>query len=116
MGVVGQSGGFLGSSAAKEYACKAGGPGSIPGSGRSPGEGVAYPVFMDFPGGSDSRNPPAMWETWVNLWVGKILWRRAWQPTPVFLPGESPWTEEPGRLYSPWGCKESDMTERLSTA
>ena len=67
MGVVGQSGGFLGSSAAKEYACKAGGPGSIPGSGRSPGEGVAYPVFMDFPGGSDSRNPPAMWETWVRL-------------------------------------------------
>jgi len=26
--------------------------------------------------------------------VGKIPWRRAWQPTPVFLPGESPWTEE----------------------
>ena len=33
-------------------------------------------------------------------WVGKILWRRAWQATPVFLPGESPWTEEPGRLQS----------------
>ena len=31
-------------------------------------------------------------------WVGKILWRKAWQSTPVFLPGESPWTEEPGRL------------------
>ena len=30
------------------------------------------------------------------LW--KIPWRRAWQPTPVFLPGESPWTEEPGGL------------------
>ena len=29
-------------------------------------------------------------------WVGMIPWRRAWQPTPVFLPGESPWTEEPG--------------------
>ena len=27
-------------------------------------------------------------------------WRRAWQPTPVFLPGESPWTEEPGGLES----------------
>ena len=27
-------------------------------------------------------------------------WRRAWQPTPVFLPGESPWTEEPGRLQT----------------
>ena len=33
-------------------------------------------------------------------WVGKILWRRAWQPTPVFLPGESLWTEEPGGLQS----------------
>ena len=31
-------------------------------------------------------------------WVGKIPWRRAWQPTLVFLPGESHWTEEPGRL------------------
>ena len=46
------------------------------------------------------KNPPAMRETWFNLWVGKIPWRRAWQPTPVFLPGESPWTEEPGRLQS----------------
>ena len=37
-------------------------------------------------------------------------WRRAWQPTPVFLPGESH-----GQMslvgYSPWGCKESDTTE-----
>ena len=33
-----------------------------------------------------------------DLWVRKILWRRAWQPAPVFLPGESPWTEEPGGL------------------
>ena len=31
-------------------------------------------------------------------WVRKIPWRRAWQPTPVFLPGESPWTEVPGSL------------------
>ena len=31
-------------------------------------------------------------------WAGKILLRRAWQPTPVFLPGEYPWTEEPGGL------------------
>ena len=42
------------------------------------------------------KNPHAMWETWV----GKVPWRRAWQPTPVFLPGESPWTEEPGGLQS----------------
>ena len=31
-------------------------------------------------------------------WVRKIPWRRARQPTPVFLPGGSPWTEEPGGL------------------
>ena len=35
-----------------------------------------------------------------NLWVGKIFWRSAWQPTPVFLPRESPWTEESGGLQS----------------
>ena len=39
------------------------------------------------------------------------LLRRSWQPTLTFFPGESPWTEEPGRLYSPWGHKELDMTE-----
>ena len=33
-------------------------------------------------------------------WFGKIPWRRAWQPTPVFLPREAPWTEEPGGLQS----------------
>ena len=32
--------------------------------------------------------------------VGKILWIRKWQPTPVFLPGKIPWTEEPGSLQS----------------
>ena len=31
------------------------------------------------------KNPPAMFDPWV----GKIPWRRAWQPTPVLLPGES---------------------------
>jgi len=42
------------------------------------------------------KNPPAMQETWFDPWLGKIPWRRAWQPTPVFLPGESSWTEDPG--------------------
>ena len=36
------------------------------------------------------------------------------EPTPAFLPVETPWTQEPGG-YSPWGHKESDTTERLST-
>ena len=35
-----------------------------------------------------------------ETWVEKIPWRRAWQPTPVFFPGESLWTEEPGGLQS----------------
>ena len=46
------------------------------------------------------KNLSAMQETGFNPRVGKIPWRRAWQPTPVFLPGESPWTEEPGGLQS----------------
>ena len=33
-------------------------------------------------------------------WIGKIPWKTAWQPIPVFLSGESPWTEEPGGLQS----------------
>ena len=49
-----------------------------------------------------------------NPWVGKIPWRRAWQPTSVFLPGESPGTEEPGVLQS-IGSSESDTAEWLST-
>ena len=46
----------------------------------------------------------------LDTWVRKIPWRRAWQPTPVFLPGESHgWRSLAGcRL---WGCKESDTTE-----
>ena len=35
-----------------------------------------------------------------DSWVGKMPWRKAWQPIPVFLAGESPWTEEPGSLQS----------------
>ena len=45
--------------------------------------------------------------------VGKIPWRRKWQPSPEFLPGEF----HGQRIlvgYSPWGHKESDMTERLT--
>ena len=48
-----------------------------------------------------------------NPWVGKIPWRRRWQHTPVFLPGEShgEWSLVG---YSPWGHKESDTTEQLT--
>ena len=54
----------------------------------------------------------AVQETKFNPWVGTIPWRRKWQPTPVLLPGKSHgWRSLVG--YSPWGCKESDMTEQL---
>ena len=46
------------------------------------------------------KNPPAKGSPGLNPWVGKIPGKRAWQPTPVFLPGESPWTEKPGGLQS----------------
>ena len=46
--------------------------------------------------------------------VGTIPWEEERQPTPVFLPGESHGQRSPGGLYSPWGLKESDTTERLT--
>ena len=48
-----------------------------------------------------------------GTWVWKIPWRRKWQPTPVFLPGE--FHRQRSLVgFSPWGCKESDVTERLT--
>ena len=46
----------------------------------------------------------------LDPWVRKIPWRRAWQPSPGFLPGESHGQRSLAG-YSPWGCKESDTTE-----
>ena len=48
-----------------------------------------------------------------DLWVGRIPWRRTWQPTPVSLPGKSHGQRSLAD-YNPWGCKESDMTEQLT--
>ena len=102
--------GFPDSSVGKESTCNVGDPSLIPGSGKSPGEGIGYPV-------------PCSWASLVaqlvkNLlqcgrpgfhpWVGKISWRREELPTPVFWPAEF------HGLYSPWSCKESGRTEQLS--
>ena len=87
-------------------------PGSIPGSGRSPGEGIGYPLQCSWASlvAQIVRNPPVMQRPGFDPWVGKIPCRRAWQPTPVFLPGESHGQRslEGGSL---WDRKESDMTE-----
>ena len=56
------------------------------------------------------KESPAKAGDGFDLWVGKIPWRRKWQPIPVFLPGKS---HGQRRLvgYRPWGHKESDVTE-----
>ena len=72
-----------------------------------------YMKVQGFPGGSVVKNMPVMQETWVWSLVRRIPWRREWLPTIVFFPGESPWIVEPG--YSPWGGKEVDTTELLTT-
>ena len=64
-----------------------GDPSSISGSKRCSGEGIGYPLQYSWASlvAQLVKNPPTMRETWV----GEIPWRRAWQPAPVFLPGES---------------------------
>ena len=66
---------------------------------------------MDFPCGSDGKEFACIVEDPdFDPCVGKIPWRREWQPTPVFLPGKS----HGQRIlvgYSPWGRKELDTTK-----
>ena len=69
---------------------------------------------MRFPGGASGKELACQCrrhKRWrVNPWLGKIPWRRAWQPTPVFLPGQSHGQRSLAG-YSPRGHKESDTTE-----
>ena len=72
-----------------------------------------------FPGGDSSEKSTNQFRRCrshrFDPWVGKIPWRRVWQSTPIFLSGESPWTEEPGRLQSimsqrvrhDWACMDT---------
>ena len=137
---------FPGGSEGKESTCNVGDLGSIPELGRSPGEGIGYPLQYSGLENSMDCIVCGIAKSWTRLrtftslqhsqgvqtiifsfllfrraslvsqlvkrillqcrrpgfdsCVGKIPWRRAWQPTPVFLPGESPWTEVPGGLQS----------------
>ena len=65
--------GFPDSSVGKEYVCNAGDPSSIPESGRSPGEGIGYPLQYSWVSlmAKLVKNPPAMWENWV--------WSMGWE-------------------------------------
>ena len=65
--------------------------------------------------GKESIYQCKKWKTRsFNPCVGKVLWRRKWQPTPVFLPGKFNGQRSLAG-YSLWGCKELDMTQQLST-
>ena len=68
----------------------------IPESGRSPEEGIGYPLQYSW--AQMVKNPPAMWETWVRTlgWEDPLEEDMA----TLFLPGEFPWTKEPGGLQS----------------
>ena len=72
---------------------------------------------VGFPGGASGKEPTCQCRRHrrcgFSACVGKIPWRRAWQPTPVFLPGESHGQRSLAG-YSPWGHKESDRTDVTS--
>ena len=99
--------GFPDSSVGEESACNAGDPGSIPGSGRSAGEGIGYPLQYSWASlvAQLLKNPPAMRETWSDPWV-RNGWRRE-RPAPGF------WLEKPtdctvhrvvkSQTGKPWG-------------
>ena len=78
----------------------------IRGSGRSAGEGIGYRFQYSWASllTQQVKNLPSMQETWI----GKIPWRSEQLSTPVFESGGF------FGLYSPWGLKESGMTEQLS--
>ena len=82
----------------------------IPGSGRSPEEGIGYPLQYSWVSLMTQlvKNLPAMQETWVQSLGWEDPLEKGKAPTPVFWPGEF------HGLYSPWGHKESDTTERLA--
>ena len=71
-------------------------------------------MLWGFPGGANGKEPACQCRRrercGFDSWVGKIPWRRAWQPTPVFLPGES--HGQRSRVgCSSWGRKEVDTIE-----
>ena len=90
----------------KNLPVNAGDPGSIPGLGRSAGEGIGYPLQYSWVSlvAQTVKNLPAMWETWVQSlsWEDPLEKGKATHSS--ILAWRIPWT-------SPWGRKESDMAE-----
>ena len=63
-------------------------------------------------GCESAEGPEGLWS--VHPRVGRIPWRRAWQPTPVFLPEEYPMDRETGGLQ-PWGCSQMWAVSSLNS-
>ena len=93
---------FLGSSAGKESTYNAGNPSVIPGSGRSPGEGIGYPFQCSWVSLLTQmvKNPLAMWVTWVQSLGQEDPLEKGTAAHPSILAWRIPWTEEPGGLQS----------------
>jgi len=69
-----------------------------------------YAFFLGFPGVTQCKEYVCQYRRHgFSPWVRKIPWRRKWQPTPVFLPGEFRGQRSLAG-YSPWGRIESDTT------
>ena len=121
---------FPGSSVGKKSTCNAGDPSSIPGSGRSTGEEISYPLQYSCLGNPMDRGA---WQARIHgitksqiqlsnytamTTISTILqyfynlheWNKKWQLSPVFLPGKFHGQRSLAG-YSPWGHKELDMTE-----
>ena len=82
-----------------------------PGLGRSGGEGIGYPLQYSWASlvAQLVKNPPAMWETWVQ----SLGWEDPLEKGKATHSSLLAW-RKPDGLYMPSGCKESDTTERLS--
>ena len=103
--------GFPDSSIGKESTCIAGDPSSIPGSGRSAGEGIGYPLRYSWVSLlAQVKNLPAMWETWVRSLGWEDPLEKEMATHSSTLAWKIPWMEEHGRLQSR-GHKESNTTE-----
>ena len=87
---------FIDSSIGKESACNAGDPGWIPGSGRSAGEGIVYPLqyFGDSLVSQWVKNLRAMWETWVQSLVLEDPLEKGKATHSSILAWRVPWTVE----------------------
>ena len=96
--------GFPDSSGGKESTCNAGDPSSIPGSGRSAGEGIGYPLQYSWASlvAQLVKNLPALQETWVRSLGWEDPLEKGKATHSIILAWRIPW--------SPWGHKESDTT------